>query len=173
MSSRIGLNRGEVQKYIHDVLSDCEKFQNANLIYDDKASFDDKLAFYVPNYTGTVESDTIADIMTALGSLFSLSADAQQRRLWIYAHAPNQSAAKIIWHQKETLLFVLTSTVWSAKLCLFNTLVSAAMLLHSSYLLHQHWSGYDQPWSTLVDRGTHLFQYLYLRGVLVSLTRSA
>ena len=151
------LNPGGVQKIIHDELSYHPQFEGANLQFDDRASFQNKLAFYVPNYSWSLDSATISDICSRLGPLYTMETDTRSQRLWIYAHAPSDSALKKLRLSKDRMVFVLTSTVWSFELCAFMTLVAATLLLHSSYLLNDHWAEYDQPWTTLLWRISHPF----------------
>ena len=155
--STLRLNPGGIQKIIHDELSYHPQFEGASLQYDDRLSFQNKLAFFVPNYAWTLDSATINDICSRLGPLYTMEADAQSQKLWIYAHAPSDSALRALRLRKDRVVFVLTSTVWSVQLCAFMTLVALAMMMHAAYMLSEHWEGYDSPWETLLWRASHPF----------------
>ena len=152
------LNPGAVQQSIHDELSYHQQFEDAHLNFSEEESFENLLAFYVPNYSGTVDSSTIHEICSRLGPLFTMKSDTRRRRLWIYAHAPSTSALEALRRHKDRVVFTLTSTVWSVPLCIAATLVSIALLVDAACRLNHHWAGYDRPWETLVDLGSDVFQ---------------
>jgi len=152
------LNPGGVQERVHDELSYHRQFIDAHLNYSEENSYEDKLAFYVPNYAGTVDSSTINEICSRLGPLFTMETDARCKRLWIYAHAPGAGALKLLRLRKDRMVFILTSTTWSIPLCIVMTLVSLALMYYTTSRLRDHWSGYDRPWETLVERGREIIQ---------------
>jgi len=155
---RLALDQRGVQEKIHDELAEHAQFDNANLNYHPEKSYDDKLTFSVPNYRGQLDSVTFMEILSHLGPLFTMSSDTSTRTLWIYAHQPDQGTLRALERHKDRLLFVLTSTVWSFRMCFLMLLVASVLLTHSTLKLQQHWSGYDRPWETLVEHGSVLFQ---------------
>lgn len=152
-SAGVCLDDGGVQKFIHDVLSEYPKtFDGAHVRYDPNDQYEERRKFYVPNYRGEIDSSVFTSICSKLGPLFTLSHDSQTRRLNILVDSPDAEASAILRNYKDRLVFTVLDTTWSPALCVFFTIVSLFLLWHSVTSLQDHWSGYDAPWETLVDR---------------------
>lgn len=152
------LNADEWHRELRHFLGSHEEFDDYDLMFIDDESLPDKLVFRVEEFSGSIGSDAWTAIRN-YGSVVDMklgsNAASRVNNVTLVVTEPNDNVMAALYRHTAYQYSILGAKVWSPRIILVAILISAALLAHSSSLLHAHWHEHEQPMEGMLHFVVH------------------